>query len=195
MRPNKKFILIVLFDNIRMFINLNNSWKLGVLYSNDAATTIDFTSKILDYVCKKEIKAIILDTNHILTPDMLVGLPDKCLENILLIKPSSVSAIGHILDELITSTENGENKIILVTSLFIQIPFDIWPVYNYDPLYILYGLRNKLESGDKLKVVITIDTQIDGVRSVSYQDVINEVADWILSGFRKDNRIIIKRIK
>ena len=177
-----------------MTINLDNDWKFGVFYSNDTATTIDFISKILGYSCEKDINIVIVDANHIVTPDVLIGFPEECLKNILLIKPSSVSAVGHILDKLITSKEN-KNKIILVISLFIQIPFDVWAAYNYDPLYILYGLKNKVDSGEELKTIITIDTQMEEKGLIAYRDIINEVADWVLTGFQKDNKTIIKRVK
>lgn len=177
-----------------MAINLDEEWRLGILYSSDIATTTDFINRVFRYICENKIHATVIDSNHIITPDMLVGFSDECIKNIILIKPSSISSIGYILDNIITSREIDDTMLI-ITSLFIQLPYDSWSVYNYDPLFILYGLKNKLKKTDRLKVIVTIDKQRDEKGIISYWDIVNDIADWILSGFRKNNKIIIKRIK
>ncbi len=177
----------------------SKEWKLGILFSSDTYTTIDFIIKVIKSNAERNneyIYFVIIDTSHIITPDVLIEVPEDLLTRIYIIKPSSIAAVSIIIDRIITHTRLPNNKtIIIITSLYLQIPYDLWSKYNYDPIYTVYGIANLVRKSGKIQFVIIVDTQIDEKPVIRYQDVLNELADWILRGYFKDEAAIYQIVK
>jgi len=176
----------------------SKKWKLGILFSSDTYTTIDFITKVIKSNAEEDneyIYFVIIDTSHIITPDVLIEIPENLLTRIYIIKPSSIAAVSIIIDRIITHTRLPNKTIIIMTSLYLQIPYDLWSKYNYDPIYTIYGIANLVRKSDKIQFVIIVDTQIDEKPVIRYQDVLNELADWILRGYFKDETAIYQILK
>jgi len=178
-----------------MVIPAKDTWKIGVLLSSDPPTTIKFIEEVFKFL-DNNTELIIVDANHIITPETLIDAPEEYLENILIIKPSSISGVGTLLDNLISLREENENNvIILICSLYVQLPFETWAIHNYDPLFIIHGLAELTRIHNNYKVVLVIDTQADQEVTMPYQEILTEIADWIIRGFFKDNDAVYRRIK
>lgn len=178
-----------------MFISNKDTWKIGLLLSSDTPTTIKFIKEVFKFL-DNTTELIIVDANHIITPETLIDVPEEYLENILIIKPSSISSVGTLLDNLISLREENENNvIILICSLYVQLPFETWAVHNYDPLFIIHGLAELTRIYNNYKVILVIDTQVDQEVTMPYKEILTEVVDWIIRGFFKDNNVVFRRIK
>jgi len=175
---------------------LYNNWRLGALYSQDYSVSTDFVKHIIKLAADENMKITAIDSNYIITPDTLIGTPEDKLENITIIKPESIAAIGTALDQIITSTtEPNKETIILLTSLYVQLPYEIWQIYNYDPLYIIYGLSNTVRRFNKYRSVIIIDTHAESAEEIPYRDLIIKLMDWTIIGINRNGRIIYEKIK
>lgn len=178
-----------------MVIPAKDTWKIGVLLSSDPPTTTKFVEEVFKFL-DSNTELIIIDANHIITPETLIDVPEEYLANIIIIKPSSISGVGTLLDNLISLRENNENDIIiLVCSLYVQLPFETWAIQNYDPLFILHGLAEITRIYNNYRVILVIDTQADQDDMMPYQEILTDIVDWIIRGFYKDNNVVFRRIK
>ncbi len=129
---------------------------------------------------KSGYTVFLVDCNHRITPELLISIDDETLNRIFLIKPSTIKVASDIIDYLVFSYgKKIEGLAIIFSSVFIQIPYHYWSIFNYDPLFILYAIAEISKKARRFKGLVMIDTNVSGASSLPYHQRILDLFDKV----------------
>jgi|GEM_PF-4006453 hypothetical protein len=158
----------------------STQWRTALIYGpphpNIGRLIVDIAVKLVE----EGYNTLVIDANHRITPDMLISIEDKVLKRILLIKPSSIKSSSDIMDYLVFDYRRQmENIAVIYASVFIQIPYHYWTLFNYDPLFIIFAIAELSRKIKNFKGVVFIDTNVQEPSSLPYHERFIELFDII----------------
>ena len=158
----------------------NMQWRAALIYGpphpNIGRLIVDIAVKLVE----EGYDTLVIDANHRITPDMLISIEDEILKRILLVKPSSIKSSSDIMDYLVFDYgRQMENIAVIYASVFIQIPYHYWTLFNYDPLFIIYAVAELSRKIKNFKGIVLIDTNVQEPYSLPYHERFIELFDAI----------------
>lgn len=163
-----------------MNILKNMEWRTALIYGPPHPNIGRLIMDIAVNLVEEGYDTLVIDANHRITPDLFISIEDKILKRILLIKPASIKLSSDVIDYLVFDYSRQIKSIaVIYASVFIQIPYHYWTLFNYDPLFILYGLIELSRKIKNFKGVVFIDTNVQEPSSLPYHERFIELFDTI----------------
>ena len=161
-----------------------------LIYGVPHSKVLDSVINTIYFFIKNNHHVFLIDANHQITPSSLLNIDDEYLSRLCLFKPDTLESISRITDFLVFSTIKFPSRLVIIlNSLYIQIPYYLWHVLKYDPLYIMYGLTSLPKRKHDQLVIISIDTYVKELESLPYKDLIKKNFDIIMKRNVEDKYI------
>ncbi len=190
----------------------DNHFKYVFFIGDFHPAQLEFIGDLLTSLTKRDYLVLLMDLNNLLTPQFFLNLSDDVIEHTYLFKVFSLSSFSKILHKLSFSRnlskeffelignkgELSKKSAIVIHTLFFQIPYRMTRIYQYDPLLILYELKNILHKTSFIKdIYIFINTMmpLDELGKLRLLSVIKDIATNIFHFSNSNNQLIFYQLK
>lgn len=170
-----------------------NNWNSLLLFGSPELDLSDFLIKISWTFLENDYNVVLIDANHKIYPELLLSIKEETfLNNLILVKPSTLKAISQIAEELGFSTYSKNEKILFIlSSLFIQIPYNYWKISEFDPLLISSLLTSFTKRKPTYKFIATVDTYSEDLDNLPYKNILLRLFDKIYKIKLEGNNITL----